>query len=85
MLTHQRTHVRPRAHTLVRSLAHMHTLQVFQAMLLSKVKGRDVHIGACSALTGDGLREALEWCIKKFQARVGGGGSGGGGGGGAGK
>jgi hypothetical protein len=58
-------------------------------MGLSKITGRDVHINACSATTGDGLREGLEWCIKKFEAR---GAAGGGaaaaaatGGGGAGK
>lgn len=46
--------------------------QVFEGMLLSKISGRDVQINACSATTGDGLREGLEWCIKKFEARGGG-------------
>jgi hypothetical protein len=52
-------------------------LQVFEGMGLASITGRDVQINACSATTGDGLREGLEWCIKKFEAKGGGGGGGG--------
>ena len=55
-------------------------MQVFEGMGLASITGRDVQINACSATTGDGLREGLEWCIKKFEAGKGGGGGGGGGG-----
>eukprot|EP00591_Stephanopyxis_turris_P002571 CAMPEP_0195516854 /NCGR_PEP_ID=MMETSP0794_2-20130614/8868_1 /TAXON_ID=515487 /ORGANISM="Stephanopyxis turris, Strain CCMP 815" /LENGTH=183 /DNA_ID=CAMNT_0040645555 /DNA_START=77 /DNA_END=628 /DNA_ORIENTATION=- len=53
-------------------LSAMEAEEVFEGMLLSKISGRDVQINACSATTGDGLREGLEWCIKKFEARGGG-------------
>ena len=48
---------------------------VWEKCRLSDISDREIHIQACSAKTGDGLQEGMEWLVTKMNDEQGAGGS----------
>mmetsp|Transcript_2818 Transcript_2818/g.4059 ORF Transcript_2818/g.4059 Transcript_2818/m.4059 type:complete len:181 (-) Transcript_2818:691-1233(-) len=47
----------------------MKPAEVSQALHLHKIRSHDWHIAGCCALTGEGLKEGLDWVVEKLRQK----------------